>query len=124
MPRDNETHVLLQSALLESAHMATQASESLSNCLTAYRRHADEGWDPNKEAPEDAVAAHRGSADAVSVAALTQGANESLHSRLVSYHRRVDGGWDPDERFPSDTAADSFRSVDDASVTGSARGSR
>ena len=92
VPRDNETHVLLQSALLESAHMATQASESLSNCLTAYRRHADEGWDPNEDTPKDAEAARRGPATAALVAASAQGVNESLSSRLVSYHQRVDGG--------------------------------
>ena len=45
VPRDNETHVLLQGALLESTHMATRASESLSNRLTAYHRHVDKEWD-------------------------------------------------------------------------------
>ena len=48
VPRNNETHVLLQGALLESAHMATRESESLSNHLAAYRRHTDEGWNPNE----------------------------------------------------------------------------
>ena len=92
VPRNNETHVLLQGALLESTHMATRASESLSNCLAAYRQYADEWWDLNEEIPEDTWAAPRGSADTALVAASAQGASESLNSRLVSYRRRVDGG--------------------------------
>ena len=49
---DTETHVLLQAALLESAHMATQANKLLIERLAAYYRHVDEGWDPNGVIPK------------------------------------------------------------------------
>ena len=123
VPRNNGMHVLLQCTLLAGAHLATLASKSLSNRLVAYRRHADEVWDPNEEIPKDTGPVHHGSANTVSVAALAQGASKSLSNRLASHHRRVDEGWDPNERVSDNVAVVPCRLMDTALVTGSAQGS-